>query len=347
MHKQQMTSKERVLAAFRGEATDRYPLVNPVSLANVECMQLSKSFFPYAHFDSLKMASLSATGHDILKFDTIAPYFGVCNEAAAFGCTIDWGGIDSIPIVKIGVMETLDRYSEPVNFLDHKYVKTILNAIKIVKQKYENNVAIIGKVVGPLSLLFQIYGLQNTLTSLILEPETVKQVVYAMKDICIKFARAQMEAGADIITLSDDGCADHISSNGYRFFAMEANNAIQHALAGSTYTVFHLSSVITEKLPFILQGGFDAISFDARNSIEDIAKLTNGSIKLIGCINNPMTLLNGTPSEVIAAVYHCIESGINMIAPECAIPCRISNENLLAIYKAVNQYTPRQKKKPL
>lgn len=341
MENMQMTSKERTLAAFRGEPVDHYPLVNPVSVANVECMRISKSFFPYAHFDYSKMASLAATGHSLLKFDSISPYFSTCNEAAALGCAVDWGSIDSIPTVKEGIFKTLDRITVPQNFLEQKYIKTILNAIKLLKHDYGDSAAIIGKIVGPLTLLFYIYGLQNTLTSLVLEPEHVRQIVLSLKDLSIQFAFAQIECGADIITISDDASGDNISSNGYRYFAMEANNAIQNALSGNTFTVYHLSGVVMDKLSYIMEGGFDALSFDSRNSIIEILKQTRGRMKLIGSIDNPKTLLNGSPDEVAEVVYQCIESGIDMIAPECAIPCRVTNENLLAIYNAVDKYSKR------
>jgi uroporphyrinogen-III decarboxylase len=63
-----------------------------------------------------------------------------------------------------------------------------------------------------------------------------------------------------------------------------------------------------------------------------------GGIRLVGNINNPETLYARGPSEVRQEVYRCLNAGVQLIAPECAIPLATRLENLLEIPKAVQDW---------
>lgn len=333
-----MTSKERVIAAFESREYDRIPLVNPTSLANIDCMRIAKAYYPYVHTNFVQMAALAATGHTVLKFDSVMPYFGVLNEVASFGVDIDWGEITRPPTVCSAPQRTMEHFEIPSNYLDRKPIRTVIRAVRELKQQFQNSVAIFGKIVGPLSILFYLYGVQNSLTSLILEPQTVLSILNEMKNLCIEFARAQIEAGADVITISEDAAGALISRNCYKNMVMDIEKAINQAIQKDAYTIFHLSCDITDRIDLFAESGFSALSFDSRNNFVSIRQ-KHMDMKLIGCINNPVTLLNGSRTDIFGEVFSSIQRGMDMIGPECSIPLRVTNTNLLAIYDAVVRYS--------
>ena len=55
-------------------------------------------------------------------------------------------------------------------------------------------------------------------------------------------------------------------------------------------------------------------------------------------MNNPRVLLEGTPEDVRKNVIHLLENDVKLISPECAIPCRVPNENLLEIIETIRDY---------
>ena len=61
-------------------------------------------------------------------------------------------------------------------------------------------------------------------------------------------------------------------------------------------------------------------------------------IRLVGNINNPETIYARGPAEVRAEVYRCLDAGVQMISPECAIPLASKLENLLEIPRAVRDW---------
>lgn len=334
---EEMTSRERVIAALQGLACDRIPLASPVSVANAECMELTKAYFPFANTNAEKMANLSEASYKILKFDSVSPYFGTTNEAEALGCSVNWGNQYRMPRVLTGAFRSLKEFKAPRDFLDRKGPRTVIDAIAILKQRMNLKAAIFGKVIGPLSLIFYTCGIQNTLNSLILETDTVRQVLKEASQLCTDFALAQIEAGADSITISEDAVGDLISRECYRQVVMEAERNLNCALQIHVPTVFHLSCKIMDRADLFAQTGFDALSFDSRNDIQELRQLV-GSMRLIGCINNPATLLNGSKKNITQEVFYSIHNGINLVSPECSIPLRVSNKNLLAMQEALTLY---------
>lgn len=333
-----MTSRERVVATFKKQDRDRSPLINPTSIVNVECMAKAKVYFPSAHHDSAKMAVLASTGYELLKFDSIAPCFSVCNEAEALGCSINWGKVDIHPDIISPAFKSFSDFKIPKNFLDKKPVRTVIDAIKLIKKKYGNDAAIIGKVMGPWTLSFNLIGIQNMLNSLIMEPDTVKSFIEELNEVAILFAEAQIKAGADIITISDDAVGDFISVEGYNKIILPIHKYLNNKIGQNAFTILHISGIILDKMETFTKAGFNALNFDSRNTAHKTILEVKNKILLAGCINNPYTLLNGNEEDVIREVIYCIENKIDFIAPECAIPCNVTSKNLLAMSKAIKQY---------
>ena len=81
-----------------------------------------------------------------------------------------------------------------------------------------------------------------------------------------------------------------------------------------------------------------AFHFDSKNNPQEAMDIAKGRIKLVGNLNNPSLLYAGTPDDVRKAVYECMDAGVDMIAPECAIPLATKLENLLEIPIAVKDW---------
>jgi len=79
--------------------------------------------------------------------------------------------------------------------------------------------------------------------------------------------------------------------------------------------------------------------FDSKNDPQAAMDIVDGRIGLVGNINNPETLYARGPAEVRQEVYRCMDAGVNMIAPECAIPLATRLDNLLEIPQAVKDWT--------
>jgi MtaA/CmuA family methyltransferase len=330
-----MTPRERVLAVLHGREADRVPVINPTSVATVESMNATGAYFPHAHVSAEKMAALAGVGYEVLGFDSVAPYFSVQHEAAALGCTIDWGKRDEMPTTVVSPIDEPDQIKIPANFLDLRPVKTILGAIRLLRAKYGQNVAIIGKVIGPWTLTYHLHGVNRFLLETVLEPDKVRSFLEILKQVPVMFAEAQFEAGADAVTWADHATADLISSKGYQEFLLPVHRYSTARLKTAGPLILHLCGSVEDRLPALASAGFDAFHIDSRNDLGAAVRQAAGRMLLVGNINNPNTLLNGSLEDVRRAVNSAVDSGVHMVAPECAVPCWTPNRNLAEIVKTV------------
>lgn len=326
-----MTSRERVLAAFNKMPFDKNPVISPTSLATVESMRLTKTFFPQAHINGDAMAALAAVGHDVIGFDSVTPYFSVHQEAAALGCEIDWGNIDRLPRILKSPLARPEDFVLPANFLNRRPVKAILQAIRALRKKYGSEVAIIGKVIGPWTLAYHLHGTAALLMETILEPELVKRFLETLAQVPITFAQAQFEAGADILTWADHVTADLISAKMYEELLLPVHQNCMSRIRKDGPVILHVCGSVTDRLALFCKAGFEAFHLDSRNDIATACNIVDDKMLLTGNINNPNVLLNGTVKDVQDAVNKTLDNGIYLISPECAVPFWVPNRNLMEI----------------
>lgn len=61
-----------------------------------------------------------------------------------------------------------------------------------------------------------------------------------------------------------------------------------------------------------------------------------GKMTLMGNINNPQLFLSGTPAQVREACNEVLFSGVQILAPEYAVPLTTPLENLMVLVEAAD-----------
>lgn len=333
-----MTSRERVLAALKREPVDRTPTCNPTSVATVELMDLVDAYFPQANRDPELMARLAATGYTELGFDTIMPVFTIIQESSALGCKIQWEQKDNWPTVKMKepIWGTVDDIRIPSNFLTHPDTKCVLDAIKILKKEYGDEVAIVGKTMGPWSLAYHCFGVEDFLLMSLDDPDQTRQILDKLKELTVDFGVAQLEAGADAVTLPDHATGDLVSGDYYERYLRDLH--IEFAERIPLPIILHICGRTVDRMEYIAQTGMAAFHYDSKNDPNESIHIMKERISLVGNINNPETLFSKGPEVVKQEVIQNLEAGVHLVGPECAIPLQTSIENLKAIPDAVKEW---------
>jgi [methyl-Co(III) methanol-specific corrinoid protein]:coenzyme M methyltransferase len=333
-----MNSRQRVLAALRREAVDRAPVCNPTSVATVELMDLVGAPFPDANRIPESMARLAATGYTGLGFDTIMPVFSVVQESSVLGCKIQWDGKDNWPTVKM--REPIWRGPEeiriPSNLLTHDNTKCVLEAIKILKRRFGDEVAILGKCMGPWTLAYHCFGVEQFLLLSVDDPGKTKVCLQKLKEVTVQFGLAQIEAGADALTLADHATGDLVSAQYYLRFLRDLHTELVQRLPAPV--ILHICGRTLDRMDYIAQTGVAAFHFDSKNDPGESMRVMRNRLALVGSINAPRTLASEGPEEVRQEVYKNLQAGVQIIGPECAIPLRTPVENLIEIPKAVQDW---------
>ncbi|HCV28433.1 MAG TPA: MtaA/CmuA family methyltransferase [Dehalococcoidia bacterium] len=338
-YEETMTPRERVMNALANLPVDRTPVSNPTNVATVELMDMVDAPFPDACRDPQLNAELAATGYTELGFDSIQPYFTIIQESSALGCEMQWEQKDNWPTVRMSnpIWKGEDDVVIPADFLEHRDMVSVTGAIEILKKQFGDEVAIIGKSMGPWTLAYHVFGVESFLLMTIDDPDMTMRIMDKLKEATVLFADAQIAAGADAICVPDHATGDLVSGEYYKRFLQDIHTEMAERIDAPL--ILHICGKTLDRMPYIAQTGMASFHFDSRNDPQEAMDAVDGGIGLVGNINNPQTLYSRGPDEVREEVYACLEAGVQMIAPECAIPLQTKLHNLLAIPDAVKDWS--------
>lgn len=323
-------------AILGGRQGSRPPVGNPTSIACHELMDEAGVAFTAAHLDARAMADLALAGSEFLGFDTVMPEYSVIQEAAALGARVDWGDRDKMPDVKEFPNADFSDIEIPADFLEKPSCRVVLEAISILRREVGGQVAIIGKVMGPWTMSYHMAGTQNFLLALGMgETAKIAKMLRQLMPATIAFINAQFRAGADIVVLADHATGNLVGPYHYEEHLVPIHQEITAQTGGPL--ILHVCGNCSDRLELFAESGVDGYHFEWQVDAKDAVERVGQDISLVGNINNPQALLQGTPEDVFKQARYAIEAGVHMIAPECAIPLTTPLANLRAIVEAAGE----------
>ncbi len=310
-------------------------MANPTSIVSVELMEKTGVYFPEAHLDPVKMAELAAAGYEILGFDSIMPEFSVQQEAEALGCIVDWGSPTMMPDAKTHPAKEVDQLKIPENLLEKPSIQVILRALEILRRNYGDHAALIGKVMGPWTLSYHLAGVQDFLLWTLIDPDKVRSFLDRLKEVTIIFAKAQLQAGADVVVIADHATGDLVSPKTYQDFLLPVHREINQQIGGPT--ILHICGNCSDRLRLFVEAGFDGYHFEWQVDAKMAVQVVNHEMSLVGNIANKDVLFGGNPEDVYKQARYSIEAGVDILAPECAVPLQTPLANLKSIVEAAKE----------
>ena len=299
-------------------------------------MDIAGISFPQAHLDSNAMAELALAGHEIIGFDTVMPEYSVHQEAAALGCDVDWGNRDMMPDSRNFPHEDFSDVEIPENILEKPSMRVVLDALSILRRHVGGKAAVVGKVMGPWTIAYHMVGTQNFLLHVGLgETDKIKKMLRQLMSVSILFAKAQFKAGADIVIMADHATGNLVGAYHYKELLLPIHQEINASVEGPL--ILHVCGNCQDRLELFADAGWHGYHFewqiDSKTAVEKVGK----RMCLVGNISNVHALFQGTPEDVRTQARYAIESGVDIIAPECAVPLTTPIENLKALVAAVHE----------
>jgi len=299
------------------------------SIACQEIMQEVGAAFPEGHTDPDAMFKIALAGHTIIGFDVVMPLFSVCHEAAAMGCTVNWGGPDRMPESGPPIFQTAEDITIPSNLMNRPSCAVPLRALSMLRKELGEEAAVCGKVMGAWTQAYHYFGLQQFLIKTITEPDEVKRILEKLLPVTIQFAQAQLDAGADCILLADHATRDLCSPRTYTNFLQNMHTQLVETIPAPI--ILHICGNTFDRIGMIAQTGVSCFHWDTKTGTPAyVRKLAGEKLALMGGINN-IRLLRGTPDENTPMASTAVGNDIYVIGPECAIPLAVPLANLRAI----------------
>ena len=335
-----MRPRERVLAALAGQPIDRPAAICPTSIAIETLMDQVGAAFPRAHREAEMMTRLAETAHTHAGFDSITPVFSIVQESAALGCDVEWADKTNWPTCVGSLAQRADEIRIPDDVLKSPYIACVLESIAELKRRWGDEVAIIGKTMGPWTLGYHVFGTQAFLIMTIDDPDEVKRSLDVLKELTVQFGIAQIEAGADVLTVPDHATGDLVSAAYYQEFLQDIHVELVDRIPCPL--ILHICGATEDRMAFIRETGFDAFHFDSKNDIRRSLEIMQNGCQLVGNINNPLTLFSQPVDVVREDVRRALDAGLTLVGPECALPLACPLENLKAIPETIRQWSIEQ-----
>ncbi|MBN1808956.1 MAG: MtaA/CmuA family methyltransferase [Planctomycetes bacterium] len=324
-----MTPREIFMAALTRDRVPRPATGSATSIATVDLMDEVGTFFPEAHLDPEAMTALAEAGHTVLGFDDVMPLFSVWHESAAMGCAVDWGRRDLMPTCREHLYAVGDEIVIPPDLLEKLPARVPLDSIRMLRSRLGSDVAVCGKVFGPWTLGYHMFGVQDFLMATILQPDAIRRAMDTLKEVTVRFGIAQVDAGADTLCLADHCTRDLCAPEAYRDFVMDIHRELVDRLP--VPLIVHICGDTSDRIPFVADTGVACFHFDSKVPAPDARRLAGDRLSLMGGTSNFSAVRQGTPALIEADVAEKIGAGIDIIGPECAVPLDAPFRNLRSI----------------
>ena len=347
-----MNSKQRCLAAIRGDPLDRTP-VFPLLMF----LAADRSHMPYRRYatDGQALADAQLKVRQEYGVDAITS----CSDA--FRVSADLGGEMAYPedrtpyLLKplVTSQDDLNHLKKP-DFSPHGRMMDRVNATRAMVKAAGDECLVLGWVDMPFAEACSLCGVSEFMLMLIEQPELAHNLLEFLTEIVIDFALAQVEAGAPMIG-AGDAAASLISPRSYRQFALPYEQRVCQAVhaAGKSATIaagksatsaaggglvkLHICGKTTHLLADVVQSGADLFNVDylvdlaaARKVYEAAGKCFKGNLDPVG------DMLQASAEECSQVAARCLQLAQGsryMLSAGCEVPAAVTD----AVFKAFCQ----------
>jgi len=218
--------------------------------------------FTYGEFasDSKALVESNLRCWESFGMDSVGLISDPYRETAAFGAKLTFPD-EAVPRcmeILVRSMEDISQLKNPDVYQEERTLDRI-KAGEILRKQVGPDVPVIGWIEGPLAESCDLAGVNEVLLKIFMEPAFVKRLVDKVMITAKDFARAQVEAGCDIIGV---GCSQ-IDAESYREFVKEKHQELfEYIQSLGAKVKLHICGNITHLLDDIREVKPDIVDID-------------------------------------------------------------------------------------
>ena len=332
-----MNYKENLKKALAGEKVDVKPVVSVTQLGIVDAMGKTNTSWPEAHKNPDEMATLASSLYELAGLECARLPFCLTVEAEALGCDVSLGNNERVPEVEISPFDYADDIEAPNDFIKRGRIPTVLKAIELLKEKYDELPIIVG-ITGPFTLTGHLLGIENLVRYMKTDIEEVEIAVENCVDVSMDYVEAIQDAGADVICVNEPTASPELIDPN-QFKSLIKPNLEDLADYIEINKVLHICGSTQPIIRDMATCGFDGISVEEAVNIPQAQKdIEDVDCVILGNISTSNTLLSGNAETVKSDVKNVLADGIDLIAPSCGIAPNSPLDNIKAMVEGRNEY---------
>jgi MtaA/CmuA family methyltransferase len=328
-----MNGRERILALIDGQPVDRTPLM-PITMM-FAADHIGQPYAKYATDYRVLVEGQIRTA-EAYDFDYVSCISDPAREAADCGADVQIFD-DQPPAInemnaRLADKATLAALEIP-DPISGVRMHDRVQAAALFREQTAGQQLIEGWIEGPCAESADLRGINTLMLDFYDDPDFVHQLLEFTLQMGLRFARAQVEAGVELMGVGD-AAASLVGPQIYNDFIWAYEKRLVDGLHEMGCKVrLHICGNINQILEPIGRLGCDIVDLDFMVPVADARAAMGAEPVLLGNIDPVRMLRNGTPEAITAAIAQCHqEAGERyIIGAGCEVPRNTPAENLLAL----------------
>ncbi|MDH7569030.1 MAG: uroporphyrinogen decarboxylase family protein, partial [Armatimonadota bacterium] len=180
-----------------------------------------------------------------------------------------------------------------------------VQGVALFRQRVGGEVPILGWVEGPMAQAADLRGIEAAVLDLVDDPGFATDLFNFVVEMELAFARAQVEAGADMMGIGD-AAASLVSPALYHQYVLPYQKRLVDGIHAMGCPVrLHICGRIDHLLPGIAQLGVEMIDIDYPTDLSLVRPALGPQVAVLGNTEPVRYFLNGSPGEVMEDLARC------------------------------------------
>jgi MtaA/CmuA family methyltransferase len=335
-----MTGRERILNVLEGRASDSLPFMPMTMMFAAHHAKIK--YMDYAtNYRCLVAGQIQAA--EMFDFDYVNTMSDPAGEAADCGAAVRY-----YPDQPAALDDSNSLLADKATLLTLKVpdpstgkrMSNRLEALRLYKEKVGGEKLIEGWIEGPCAQAADLRGINVLMLDFYDDPDFIRDLFQFVLELELRFAKAQVDAGADMIGIGD-AAASLVGPQIYNEFVMPIEKKMVdgiHAMGAKVR--LHICGNTRPILNSIGTLGFDIVDLDSMAPISEGRKLMGQDAVLLGNIDPVRQLCDVSVSEVLASVAECHQAAGRafIVSAGCEVPRDTPVENVRAMASYARQH---------
>jgi uroporphyrinogen decarboxylase len=270
-----------------------------------------------------------------MGLDTLCLFVDMSLEAEACGCQIQFDDYNT-PVVMSHPVKTIDDLANlkvPNPYQDGR-MPVHLETMRLMKRNFP--MLKVGEVIGPFTLATHLSG-TDIYADVRRNPQKVRAILDYCEKVSIRYARALIEAGADMILIAEP-TGSQLSPSAYEDLSLAHTRRIISALTRPC--ILHICGKAGHIIEKMCHSGAVALSIDD----VDIAQLIRSVPRRIVIIGNisPLKFSKSSPTEIERETNNLLETVKDrkefLVAPGCDLSPQTPLDNIQHFVQTTKKY---------
>jgi MtaA/CmuA family methyltransferase len=337
-----MTGKERVLAMLDGHPVDHLPVM-PITMMLAADLA-GVSYRDYAS-DHEVLAEAQVAVAEAFGFDHVSAISDPAREVSELGGAVAWFDDQPPAVVESSALlrdkARLKTLKQP-DMAAPGRLRDRIEAVMRLRQMTGRTRVVEGWVEGPCAMAADLRGLNTLMLDFHDDPDFVGELLRFAVAMEAAFARAQVEAGADLIGVGD-AAASLIGPGRYASFVLPRQKELVAEIKASGARVrLHICGSTRKILGGMGSLGCDLVDLDFLTPMADGRSAMGPEQVLLGNLDPVRVLRDGTPERIIGQLEECYRAAgpRYIVGAGCEVPRGTPAQNLSALCAFARSHRP-------